>query len=113
MPERVQRTLEDRTEKPNTVYVGALTEWGSPFKVGDKVAPFGVTDLDEYNPAHGFIEITPANVLTLFEMWARERSTRFSSWLAPLRGKDLSCWCKVGEPCHADVLLKLANEEQP
>jgi hypothetical protein len=26
-----------------------------------------------------------------------------------LRGKDLACWCEPGEPCHADVLLELAN----
>jgi hypothetical protein len=26
-----------------------------------------------------------------------------------LRGRDLACWCKPGEPCHADVLLELAN----
>ena len=26
-----------------------------------------------------------------------------------LRGKNLACWCKAGEPCHADVLLELAN----
>ncbi len=29
--------------------------------------------------------------------------------LAELRGKNLACWCKPGEPCHADVLLELAN----
>lgn len=28
---------------------------------------------------------------------------------AELRGKDLCCWCPVGLPCHADVLLELAN----
>lgn len=28
---------------------------------------------------------------------------------ANLRGKNLACWCKQGDPCHADVLLKLAN----
>lgn len=22
----------------------------------------------------------------------------------------LCCWCKPGQPCHADVLLRLANE---
>lgn len=27
-----------------------------------------------------------------------------------LRGKNLACWCRIGAPCHADVLLKLANE---
>jgi hypothetical protein len=29
--------------------------------------------------------------------------------LEPLRGKDLACWCPLSEPCHADVLLELAN----
>lgn len=28
---------------------------------------------------------------------------------AELAGKDLACWCKIGDPCHADVLLELAN----
>jgi len=26
-----------------------------------------------------------------------------------LAGKDLACWCQLGQPCHADVLLELAN----
>lgn len=26
-----------------------------------------------------------------------------------LRGKDLACWCHPYDPCHADVLLDLAN----
>jgi hypothetical protein len=26
-----------------------------------------------------------------------------------LRGKDLACTCPIGAPCHADVLLDLAN----
>lgn len=29
--------------------------------------------------------------------------------VAQLRGHDLACWCKPGAPCHADVLLELAN----
>ncbi len=32
--------------------------------------------------------------------------------LSELRGKNLSCWCKPSEPCHADVLLRIANEER-
>ena len=27
-----------------------------------------------------------------------------------LRGKNLACWCKEGLRCHADLLLKIANE---
>lgn len=30
-------------------------------------------------------------------------------YLGPLIGRDLGCWCKPGAPCHADVLLELAN----
>ncbi|OMQ44976.1 hypothetical protein BKP54_11250 [Ensifer sp. 1H6] len=26
-----------------------------------------------------------------------------------LKGQNLACWCKPGEPCHADVLLEIAN----
>jgi hypothetical protein len=26
-----------------------------------------------------------------------------------LRGKDLACWCPLNQPCHADVLLEIAN----
>lgn len=26
-----------------------------------------------------------------------------------LRGKDLMCFCPLDQPCHADVLLELAN----
>lgn len=29
--------------------------------------------------------------------------------LLQLRGKNLACWCPIGAPCHADVLLELAN----
>lgn len=28
---------------------------------------------------------------------------------AELRGRNLACWCRPGDPCHADVLLEIAN----
>jgi hypothetical protein len=32
--------------------------------------------------------------------------------IATLRGKDLACWCALDRgPCHADVLIDLANKE--
>ena len=37
---------------------------------------------------------------------------RLSADLHELRGKDLACWCKPGEPCHADVLIEVANQER-
>ena len=33
---------------------------------------------------------------------------------AEVAGRDLACWCPLDSPCHADVLLELANpKEQP
>jgi hypothetical protein len=28
-----------------------------------------------------------------------------------LAGKNLACWCALDQPCHADVLLELANAD--
>jgi len=30
-----------------------------------------------------------------------------------LTGKNLACWCPLDKPCHADVLLRIANSELP
>ena len=30
-----------------------------------------------------------------------------------LAGKNLACWCPIGSPCHADVLLEIANTTTP
>ena len=30
-----------------------------------------------------------------------------------LRGKNLACWCPLEQPCHADVLLEIANSKIP
>nr|WP_063786601.1 DUF4326 domain-containing protein [Rhodococcus opacus] len=30
---------------------------------------------------------------------------------AELPGRDLACWCPLDQPCHADILLELANTE--
>lgn len=39
----------------------------------------------------------------------KERKARILIALPELRGKNLACWCKPGERCHADVLLAMAN----
>lgn len=33
--------------------------------------------------------------------------------VAELAGRDLACWCRPDQPCHADVLLELANGGPP
>ncbi|ETX26587.1 DUF4326 domain-containing protein [Roseivivax isoporae] len=39
-------------------------------------------------------------------MWACSYSAEI---IRELRGKDLACWCPLDQPCHADVLLEIAN----
>jgi hypothetical protein len=55
------------------------------------------------------------DVDTAAEAVARFVSETLPTWpperLALLRGRDLMCWCKLGEVCHADVLLELANSD--
>lgn len=29
--------------------------------------------------------------------------------MAQVYGHDLACWCSLDDPCHASVLLRLAN----
>lgn len=40
----------------------------------------------------------------------RDRRALILSRLPELRGRSLACWCKPGCPCHADVLLEIAND---
>lgn len=52
-----------------------------------------------------------ADQVALFRLWVETEA----SWAwkgrakIDLRGKDLACWCPLDQPCHADVLLELAN----
>lgn len=41
------------------------------------------------------------------------RRQRLLYALPTLRGKDLACWCPLDKPCHADVLIRLANGDAP
>jgi Domain of unknown function (DUF4326) len=91
-PRRVRLSRARGWRKPpNTVVVARPSRWGNPYHV----------------VVHG-----RAGALRLFEAYARERLAREPRWLAPLRGKDLACWCPLNEACHADVLLRLAGEAQ-
>lgn len=55
------------------------------------------------NPA---ISDDAALAVGLFRTWIKSKRVDVAR---DLRGKNLACWCKPGTPCHADVLLKLAN----
>lgn len=90
---------------PNTVKVDRTTPWGNPFVVGK----FGTRE--QCVNYHARL-LTAGHVVVGHDpsMKEQEDYRRFVvTHLDDLRGKDLACWCPLDEPCHADLLLKLAN----
>ncbi|XAZ30649.1 DUF4326 domain-containing protein [Paenarthrobacter ureafaciens] len=53
------------------------------------------------------------NVTGQPDMLDYRHKNRVDEIRAELAGKDLACWCPLDKPCHADVLLELANAEVP
>ena len=98
MPERIQRKRSKGWRMPeNTLYVGRPTKWGNQFPIGllgreASVMMFEESLNDWKNNTFGYGD-----------------SHSFEEYIAPLRGKNLACWCPLDKVCHADVLLRLAN----
>lgn len=93
---RIQLSRKKGFKLPaNTIVVSRPTKWGNPVKKGDWFGGHQITQEDAVNWYRD--HITPDS---LMGKDARKE----------LRGKNLACWCKPGTPCHADVLLELANK---
>lgn len=50
--------------------------------------------------------------LTLFAEYLDSRPDLIARVRNELAGHDLACWCRLGQPCHADLLLDLVNREE-
>jgi len=100
------------------VYVGRPTKWGNPFIVGAHYRrgphkAFGsLAALMVYTQAtDGYQDATYTTIANRAEAvdWFRWWLQQVTRDITGLRGKDLACWCPLDQPCHADVLLELAN----
>lgn len=103
MPERIQlRRVKGWRLPERARSVARPTKWGNDFPVGF------VCDLN-IGGIHSFVVVRDrGHAVDLFISWqarSLERAAR-----TELAGLDLACWCPLDEPCHADVLLALANE---
>lgn len=127
MPKRIQRKRTKGWKMPpNTVYVGRPTKWGNPWILGDG----NKTDAERSKARRKIVRIYRAWMTGTFTERAVEKiigdgvaipkqPLAFLHWLlirgalrrelVELRGKDLACWCPLDQPCHADVLLEIAN----
>lgn len=91
MPLRVQLRRTKGWRLPeNTVVVARPTRWGNPFRT----------------TKHG-----AAIAVTLYRCWLEqpEQSRLVAAIQRDLGGKNLACWCRPGDWCHADILLEIAN----
>lgn len=107
-PQRIQRRRTKGWGMPEgAVYVGRPTVYGNPWAIQDAIA-WGI------HPEHRAAwlvrkyrrEIEDKAAVGCMEKWLD-----LNGVIANLRGKDLVCWCPLDEPCHADVLLEIANSE--
>ena len=89
---------------PNTVKVDRSTKWGNPFVVGIHDTRERCVQLFRFLMA-GHICLSFGNhadkQIAYYQHVRRNRRH--------LRGKNLACWCPLDQPCHADILLELAN----
>jgi hypothetical protein len=107
MPKRIQRKRTKGWRMPvGTVYVGRGSRWGNPWKVGEEAT----TEIPK-NGRGPLIQFAPRPITAEFavEQYRRWMQACTGDIREELRGKNLACWCKPGSPCHADVLLQIAN----
>jgi hypothetical protein len=114
-PVRVQRRRTKGWKMPeNTVSVTRPGKWGNPYYPGCGHGYGGFDAKGDMICA----DVSDPRVQVKWFGWKMEELQQhfpdeFESYIAPLRGKNLACWCKLGDACHADVLLELANTGQP
>jgi hypothetical protein len=100
---------------PNTVKVDRTTPYGNPYRKGGYL---------DKGPLAGTTIRDTAHAVEVYRLWALEAlagnalpndcgttpsADDVRRTIEKLRGKNLACWCPLDQPCHADVLLDLAN----
>ena len=105
-PQRIQRKRSKGFKVPEgAVYVGRPTIYGNPFSVTEKMKPgTRVGGFREYITVP-----TVEDAIDCYRLYLNEKPELVAQIKQELRGKVLMCWCRVGQPCHADVLLEIAN----
>lgn len=130
MPERIQLSRAKGWRKPeNTLVVARPSVLGNPFRVietANKIEPWQVRYVPHPNVDRRMVEMFVSEWPTRIEAitdavetyrdWATTGENHYwrvqcfiDDWR--LAGRDLACWCPLDQPCHADVLLELANPQ--
>ncbi|KAB2976007.1 DUF4326 domain-containing protein [Streptomyces sp. SS1-1] len=123
-PRRIQRRRTKGWRAPEGArYVGRGTPFGNPWAVvqtntGTGWAVQWAGHTNQHRPP-GLKDFVPANgqhdahtlAVELYEIWVHAHPTLPDRIRRDLAARDLMCWCPPELPCHADVLLELANSQ--
>jgi hypothetical protein len=120
MPQRIQRKRMKGWRMPEgAIYVGRPSVWGNPFWHVQKFHGLEYSLRLYAQMARGFW--TPSDVILWPDHYVSQIYEDHQAWLSrldghplekirsELAGHDLACWCRLDQPCHADVLLAIAN----
>jgi hypothetical protein len=105
---RMSRREPWRDKAPGAVIVDRSTKWGNPFRLGlfdGKV----LLDVDDAVEAYARCLTGDPPRLVLDAFGHNPVRGTVEDARRELAGKDLACWCPLDAPCHASVLLDLAN----
>ncbi len=113
-PHRIQRKRTKGWRMPaNTVYVGRPSNWGNVWPVYP-MSPSPARDADAYR--RWLLGKSARSISREYvgdaDVRGRSKPPSLKEIRAKLRGKNLACWCPLDQPCHADVLLELANRPE-
>jgi hypothetical protein len=108
-----------RADNPDAVIVSRPSKWGNPYRITrDRLIDGTMAYIVRGSHVLGVsADISEARgwAVEAFELQtgpfgAHEYDAETLALLrAELGGRDLACWCPLDQPCHADVLLELAN----
>jgi hypothetical protein len=103
MPERVKLSRRKGWRKPeNTLVVARPSRWGNPFSWASQPTRDPVA-------ARAAAVQQFRSMIDDDELRERVGYPSDDEIRASLAGKNLACWCPLDGPCHADVLLEIAN----
>jgi len=129
MPERIQLRRNKGWRKPEgAIVVARPADWGNPWRIEERDIGYELIGPDGCGVSFDHKRDAARAAVDAYRTWLCDSEFAYVEWLRPaqlehllalreqllndlscLRFHDLACWCPLDQPCHADVLLEIAN----
>lgn len=127
-PARIQRRrLKGWRAPAGAIYVGRGSKWGNPCtqvrmpaldgSEWEREGRLGKTSGQHHGfwhpdgsiTSHLVQDATREQAVAMYRDWLEQCPSLAEAARLELAGRDLMCWCPIDQPCHADVLMEIAN----